>query len=227
MSIDPTPGPRKERWIGDVSAFLIPGPVGPIEGRLEVPVERSNPRFLALFAHPHPRLGGTMQNPVVVHGARALARLGGLVARFNFRGVGRSGGKYDEGRGERDDVVAVAEWLRGRRPEVATLVAAGFSFGSIRALEACAGGAADRWLGVAPPLTLPQPSALPRLERPAALVLAGADELAPPSTPAELSKRFADLRAVETVAGAGHLFIGRIGELAAAVAKVAEPLLER
>lgn len=216
--MDPTPG---------LESFLIPGPAGPIEGRLELPADPSKPRFLALFAHPHPRLGGTMQNSVVVRGARALVRLGGLVARFNFRGVGRSGGTYDEGRGERDDAIAVARWLRGRGPEVATLVAAGFSFGAIRALEACAEGAADRWLGVAPPLTLSQPRPLPRLERPAALVLAGADELAPPSPDDDLARRFADLRAVEVVAGAGHMFIGRIGELAAAVAAAAERLLER
>jgi hypothetical protein len=167
-----------------------------------------------------------MQNTVVVRGARALARLGGLVARFNFRGVGQSGGRYDEGRGERDDVVAVGQWLRGRRPDVALLVVAGFSFGSIRALEACALGAADRWLGVAPPLTLAQPRPLARLERPAALVLAGADELAPPSTPDELARRFSDLRAVETVAGAGHMFIGRFDELSAAVERAAVRLLQ-
>lgn len=214
--MDPTPR---------IETFLIPGPAGSIEGKLEPPAGGGEPKFLALFAHPHPRLGGTMQNSVVVRGARALAKLGGLVARFNFRGVGRSGGRYDEGRGERDDVVAVANWLRTRRPEVALLVAAGFSFGSIRALEACALGAADRWLGVAPPLKLEQPRPLPRLERPAALVLAGADELAPPSTPDELARGFAELRAVETVAGAGHMFIGRFDELAAAVERAAALLL--
>jgi alpha/beta superfamily hydrolase len=214
--MDPTP---------DFEPFLIQGPAGQIEGRVEFPPVDSSPRFLALFAHPHPRFGGTMQNSVVVRGARALVKLGGVVARFNFRGVGKSEGSYDEGRGERDDFVAVAAWLRARRPEVAQLIAAGFSFGSIRAFEACASGAADRWLGVAPPLTLEQWQPLPRLARPAALVLAEADELAPASSAAELAERFADLRAVEVVAGAGHMFIGRFSELSLAIATAAERLL--
>jgi len=106
------------------------------------------------------------------------------------------------------------------------LVAASFSFDSIRAFEACAIGAADRWLGVAPPLTLQQPRPLPRLESPAALVLAGADELAPAASRSELADRFADLRAVEVVAGAGHMFIGRSSELSSALERAATRLLE-
>jgi alpha/beta superfamily hydrolase len=165
-----------------------------------------------------------MQSSVVVHGARALTRMGGAVARFDFRGVGRSEGSYDEGRGELADYLAVVAWLRARWPRTRTLLAAGFSFGSLRAYEAAASGAADAWLGVAPPFSRPRAEPLPRLRAPAALVLAGADELVEPPGGAELAERFADLRAVEVVEGAGHLFFGRIKELAQAVSAAAAKL---
>jgi len=212
-----------------LEAFLIPGPAGRIDGRLEWPPARGGapgvPRFLAVFGHPHPNHRGSMQNSVVVHGARALAKLGGAVARFNFRGVGRSEGHYDQGRGELSDCLAVAAWLRARWPGTRALLAAGFSFGSLRALEAAAKGAADAFLGVAPPFDLAHRSPLPRLERPAALVLAERDELVAIPTDAQLAERFADLRAIEVVPDAGHLFFGRINEVAAAVARAAEQLL--
>jgi len=209
--------------------FAIEGPAGRIDGRLELPrpADHARPLFLAVFGHPHPQHGGTMQNSVVVHGARALAALGGAVARFDFRGVGRSAGAWDEGRGELDDYRAVVAYVRARWPEVKPLMAAGFSFGSIRALECAALGEADAWLGVAPPLTLAKyvghvPDSL---AAPAALVVAGDDELVAAPTAAELARRFKELRAVEVVAGAGHLFTGRIKDVAAAIGRAGRTLL--
>ncbi len=208
--------------------FLIEGPGGRLDGRLELPdpALHAAPRFLAVFGHPHPLHGGTMQNSVVVHGARALSARGGVVARFDFRGVGRSTGRHDEGRGELADYREVAAFLRGRVQARLPLLAAGFSFGSIRALEVAAAGEADGWLGVAPPLTLAKYAGrVPeRVAARAALVLAGADELVAAPSPEELSHRFADLRGVEVVAGAGHLFFGRIREVAAAVGRAAATL---
>lgn len=209
--------------------FSIDGPAGRIVGRLELPDpgRHARPRFLAVFGHPHPQHGGTMQNSVVVHGARALARLGGATARFDFRGVGRSEGAYDDGRGELADYLAVVAMVRARFAGVAPLLAAGFSFGSMVALDCAGRGAADGYLGVAPPFALDryEGKVAARVAVPAALVLAGADELVPRPTDAELAEKFADLRAIEVVAGASHLFTGRIGELAAAVTKVAPSLL--
>jgi alpha/beta superfamily hydrolase len=208
--------------------FAIDGPAGRLDGRLELPdpVRHPAPRFLAVFGHPHPQHGGTMQNSVVVHGARALAAAGLAVARFDFRGVGKSAGRYDEGRGELADYRAVATFLRARFPRAEALLAAGFSFGAIRALELTAAGEADAWLGVAPPITLAKYGGqVPeRVVAPSALVLAGADELVVAPTRDRLATLFTDLRAVEVVAGAGHLFFGRIREVAAAVARAAAAL---
>ena len=71
----------------------IPGPVGPLEALIDRPL--TVPRALVVFAHPLPVEGGTMHTKVVYQSAKALARSGCVVVRFNFRGVGRSAGAWD------------------------------------------------------------------------------------------------------------------------------------
>ena len=105
----------------------ISGAVGPLEILLDLPA--ATPRAAVVFAHPLPTEGGTMHTKVVFQGAKALARIGCAVLRFNFRGVGRSAGSWDEGRGEKDDYLAALDYISGRYPSV-ELWAAGFSFGS-------------------------------------------------------------------------------------------------
>lgn len=107
---------------------FIAGPAGRIECAIDAPgggVRAGAARGVALVAHPHPLHGGTLDNKVVQTLARAFAELGYIAWRPNFRGVGDSEGRYDEGRGEVDDLAAVIEHL-----ESPTVVLAGFSFGA-------------------------------------------------------------------------------------------------
>src|SRR3546814_3412047 len=78
-----------------------------------------------------------MHNKVVTMAARAMRELGATTVRFNFRGTGDSEGAFDEGRGEVDDLHAVAAWVREQRPGDA-LWLAGFSFGAYVSLRAAA-----------------------------------------------------------------------------------------
>ncbi len=100
------------------------GPAGRIECAVDSP--QGQARGQALIAHPHPLFGGTLDNKVVQTLARALVDLGYEAWRPNFRGVGKSEGRYDEGRGEVDDLGAV--FSKFDSPEKAIL--AGFSFGA-------------------------------------------------------------------------------------------------
>ena len=96
-------------------------------GVLEVAIDRApQPRGAVVIAHPHPLHGGTLSNKVVQTLARASVLAGWTAVRFNFRGVGRSEGVYDEGRGELADLLAVIE---GQAP-TGPLCLAGFSFGA-------------------------------------------------------------------------------------------------
>jgi alpha/beta superfamily hydrolase len=114
------------------SKTLIDGPVGSIEAAVQMP---DAPRAVAIIAHPHPLFGGTMDNKVATTLARACAESGAAAWRFNFRGVGQTAGTHDDGRGETDDLVAVAAHAMTQNPGL-PLWLAGFSFGGAVALAA-------------------------------------------------------------------------------------------
>ena len=109
-------------------------------------------RAAVVFGHPHPQYGGTMHTKTVYQSAKALARLGCAVLRFNFRGAGGSDGVFDDGPGETADFQAALDFMHARYPD-APLWAGGMSFGSWIGLSA---GAADPrvslLLGVAMPV---------------------------------------------------------------------------
>ena len=131
-------------------SVMFPGPAGPLEALIDQPA--GPPRAVVVFAHPHPQHGGTMHTKAVYQGAKGLARAGCLVLRFNFRGIGASGGTFDAGPGECDDFRAALDYAATTWPGL-PIWAAGFSFGSWVALET---GAADSrvsvLVGIAPPV---------------------------------------------------------------------------
>lgn len=104
--------------------LLQDGPAGAIEVAVDRP--EGAPVGVAVIAHPHPLHGGTLTNKVVQTLARAFVLAGWTAVRFNFRGVGRSAGVYDEGRGELEDLLAV---VRAQAPD-GPLCLSGFSFGA-------------------------------------------------------------------------------------------------
>jgi alpha/beta superfamily hydrolase len=112
--------------------LIHPGPWGDIEVAIDRPAGAS--RGTAVLAHPHPLHGGTMTNKVVQTLARACVLTGWTAVRFNFRGVGRSAGVWDEGRGECEDLLAVVEAFAPQGP----LCLAGFSFGAFVTTHAAA-----------------------------------------------------------------------------------------
>ena len=102
---------------GRTKVIHIEGIVGAIEMSIDLPDElKSDPSFavrgLALVAHPHPLMGGTMDNKVAQTMARAFNQLGYVSVRPNFRGVGGTAGVHDEGVGELEDLLHVADWMR-------------------------------------------------------------------------------------------------------------------
>jgi uncharacterized protein len=110
-----------------LARVMIEGPAGRIETDVNDP--GGPPRGIALIAHPNPAQGGTKDNKVVTTLAKAFFALGYVAARPNFRGVGGSEGRFDEGRGETEDLLAVAGHLTNQYGDPG-FVLAGFSFGS-------------------------------------------------------------------------------------------------
>lgn len=132
------------------SALAIPGPAGLIEAAYDEAEATPQP-VLAIVCHPLPTEGGTMHNKVVTMAARALRESGVATLRFNFRGVGASEGSFDDGRGELDDLRAVAAWARAHHPDKA-LWLAGFSFGAWVSLRAAVELGAAALVSIAPPV---------------------------------------------------------------------------
>jgi alpha/beta superfamily hydrolase len=108
----------------------VAGPAGRIQVQQDQPEGAA--RGTAVICHPHPLFGGSMDNKVVQTLARAFVLCGWTALRFNFRGVGRSEGTYDEGRGEAQDLLALVAALAPAGP----LALAGFSFGSFVTVQA-------------------------------------------------------------------------------------------
>ena len=136
------------RKLPEKSSFSIEGPVGDLEALLESPGD-ADPIGCAVVCHPHPVHGGAMTNKVTHTLARSFVGVGFAALRFNFRGVGKSAGSFDEGRGEVDDVLAAVSWLRDSAPGL-PLWLAGFSFGAAMAIRAAVTAAPDGLISVAP-----------------------------------------------------------------------------
>jgi alpha/beta superfamily hydrolase len=107
--------------------FSLAGAAGNLECALDLPDEA--PRGIALVAHPHPLYGGTMDNKVAQTLARAFVALGYATARMNFRGVGKSEGEHDAGRGETDDMQLLLDHMQQELPGL-PFALSGFSFGT-------------------------------------------------------------------------------------------------
>jgi uncharacterized protein len=190
--------------------LAVPGPAGPLEAIVEDP--GGEPPALAVVCHPHPLYHGTMRNKVVHTVARVANRLGAPAVRFNFRGVGASGGAWDAGRGEAEDVLAVIEWGRQRWPG-RPLWLAGFSFGAYVALKAAPVARPAALVTVAPPVRRFPLGETPDPDCPWLVVQGEADELVDyREVVAWVGTRPAGPR-LALLPQTSHFFHGRLGAL--------------
>lgn len=189
----------------------IAGPSGPLEALIDAPADA--PRAAVVFAHPLPTHGGTMHTKVVFQGAKALARIGCAVLRFNFRGVGRSAGAWDEGRGEMDDYRAALDFMAARHPGL-ELWAAGFSFGSY--IATTCGADDDRvctLIGIAPPVNRYEYAAVKRSTKPKFIIHGERDELIPIRAVREFYAQLEEPKELVEIDRANHLFDGQASEV--------------
>jgi alpha/beta superfamily hydrolase len=195
--------------------ITIAGPAGTLEALLEIPAGADGSR-VAVICHPHPVYGGTMTNKVVHMLAKAFNERGVPALRFNFRGVGASEGRYDEGEGETLDALAAIDWAVQRWPGAA-LWAAGFSFGGAIAVRAAVARDAQRLVTVAPAVHRFAVSGAELPRCPWLLIQGDNDELVDAG---EIQRWVATLVSPPQLAllsGVDHFFHGRLNELRAVV----------
>jgi len=113
--------------------ILISGPEGKIEAKYNHNNNDKSP--IALILHPDPSKGGTMNTKIVFQLYKIFAQNGFSTIRFNFRGVGKSEGAFDDGEGELSDAASVLDWLQQYNTNSKICWVAGFSFGSWVAMQ--------------------------------------------------------------------------------------------
>ena len=196
---------------------IINGPEGRLEARYMPSSNEAAP--LALVLHPEPNRGGNMNNRVSLAMYKHFQDRGYHVMRFNFRGVGRSKGNYDNGEGELSDAATALDWIETQCPNADTCWVAGFSFGS--------------WIGMQLMMRRPEIKGFISITPPAdkdftflapcpssGLILHGeADGMVPAETVRKLVERIQTQRGVEIdlrfIPDANHFFTSHLDELMA------------
>jgi uncharacterized protein len=197
-------------------SFEFPGPAGRLEAILMRP--EGPPVAAAVVCHADPLQGGMMHFKVVFRAAKALQLQGLAVLRFNFRGVGRSEGAHDQGRGEQDDVRAALGQMEVLFPGL-PLILGGFSFGSSMALRV---GAVDGRVKAVFALgssatMMDDTSFLDGGRTPRLFVQGERDELGPVEQVRAMVESLPDPRTLVVVPGADHFFTGRLDVVQEAV----------
>lgn len=208
--------------------LVINGPEGRIEARYQR--AKSSKAPIALVMHPHPKFGGTMNHKVVYHLFHAFARSGFSVLRFNFRGVGRSQGAFDNGAGELADAAAALDWMQSFHASASQCWVIGFSFGAWISMQLLMRRPEiDSFVSVAPPANIydfnflaPCPSS--------GLILQGVDdEIVPEEDVSKLADKLIGQRGpgiqYRTLLGAGHFFEGKLEEMTGTVEKYVDSVI--
>ncbi|HWD99623.1 MAG TPA: hypothetical protein VG345_11315 [Bryobacteraceae bacterium] len=210
-----------------IESHFIEGPAGPLEALLEEP-EAREPVEACLVCHPHPLYGGTMHNKVVYRIARGLRRAGGVVLRFNFRGVNLSHGEHDQGVGEVEDARAALAYLRGLYPAL-PFTLAGFSFGSRVILRLGCSLAArserpERLIAAGFPTTLGNFDYLSGCDAPKMFVHSTVDVHGPKEALAAAFETFSEPKMLQFIEAGDHFFAGALEKLEDAIAALPRTL---
>ena len=193
--------------------------IGP-EGRLEARYQQGrNPDApIALFLHPHPEHGGTMNNKVVYHMYHAFSRRGFSTLRFNFRGVGRSEGRFDRGEGELSDAASALDWMQATNPNSPLCWIAGFSFGAWIGMQLLMRRPEiDGFISVAPPSNMYDFAFLAPCPASGMIVHGDRDTVVPDEAVQKLVDKLNSQRGIvidhRVIPGADHFFVDKLKEL--------------
>ncbi len=161
-----------------------------------------------VLCHPHPQYGGDMHNPVILAGAHAAWEAGLSTFRFNFRGVGESGGVYSDGIGETEDVQTAVEYLNktfGERDHF--LILLGYSFGAWAGLPvAIRDGRIDGMVAVAPPLEMFDFGFLKECKKKKLIIAGSQDLFCPLPRLEEWYHQIDEPKSLTIIQGADHFF---------------------
>src|SRR5689334_20409544 len=195
---------------------IMNGPEGRLEGRYQHGEGNTAP--IALMLHPHPQHGGTMNNKVIYALYHEFLERGFSVLRFNFRGVGRSQGRFDRGEGELSDAAAALDWLQAYNANASQCWIAGFSFGAWIGMQLLMRRPEiTGFVAVAPPANLYDFSFLAPCPASGLVIQGDKDDVVPPESVDKLVHKLTSQRDIaidhRSIKGATHFFNEHLQEL--------------
>lgn len=196
--------------------IILNGPDGRLEARYHLNPAPEAP--VALMLHPHPLHGGSMNNKVTYLTYQSFIEHGFTVMRFNFRGIGKSEGAYDNGEGELADAATVLDWLQNFRPNARSFWVAGFSFGSWIGMQLLMRRPEVRgFISIAPPANMYDFSFLAPCPISGLIVHGSRDDIVPVESVKTLIEKLSKQRGItlthEVVEGADHFFKSHMVDL--------------
>lgn len=194
---------------------IINGPEGRIEAKYQH-IRSGAP--IALVLHPHPEHNGTMNNKVTYALYRTFVSAGFNTLRFNFRGVGKSEGKFDNGEGELSDAASVLDWLQAYNPNASHCWIAGFSFGAWIGMQLLMRRPeVDGFIMASPPANLFDFTFLAPCPVSGLFIQGDADTLVAPESVTQLAKTLSAQKNIQVqdkrIVGADHFFVDRLDQL--------------
>ena len=194
-------------------SVIFPGPEGRLEGRFAPPPRARAP--VAMILHPHSQGGGTMNHQIVYQVYYAFVHRNFAVLRFNFRGVGRSQGSFDNGIGELSDAAAALDWVQTIHPEAQTTWIAGVSFGAWIGMQLLMRRPEIRgFISIAPPANMYDFSFLAPCPSSGIIIQGEADEVVTPSAVQKLVDKLRTQRHItihhDVIPGANHFFANEL-----------------
>ena len=196
---------------------IINGPEGRLEGRYTHGVEPDAP--IALFLHPHPQHGGTMNNRVVYTLYNTFAARGFSCLRFNFRGVGRSQGIFAKGEGELSDAASALDWLQSYNENAKQCWIAGFSFGAWIGMQLLMRRPEiTSFISIAPPANIYDFTFLAPCPSSGLVIHGSEDTIVPPESVTKLVQKINSQKTItvteKILEGANHFFANQLDEIA-------------
>ena len=199
-----------------VKEILFTGPDGRLVGKYKKGQSLNPP--VALLLHPHPLYGGTMNNPIVMELYNIFDSLGFSTFRLNFRGVGKSEGKFDNGLGELADAAAALDWVQRQNPNTNQCWVSGFSFGAVICMQLLMRRPEiTRFISVSPQPNLYDFNFLAPCPASGLIVHGKKDEIAPLDDVQKLAQKLQAQKNItinyEEVSGANHFYDNEIPKL--------------
>jgi alpha/beta superfamily hydrolase len=181
------------------------------EGIVATPDDMGSSVPGVVICHPHPLMGGNMDNNVVIAVSFSLVEQGFATIRFNFRGVGNSEGEHTKGELEHQEVQGALDFLKAwREVDGGTIGLVGYSFGTSVILRNSSIQKRPKVFAfISPPLHALENSTLKKDKRPKLIISGDRDKLIQSEELPPVLETFSHQPDLKIVEGADHFWMGK------------------